>query len=507
MEKALRLLLVGLGASPLFVVGCGGGTPPTMQGRTGMMSQTAIAAKCTEAAKGHERPFVVEWDATDLASFEAKAASNTMFVHYEGCKLDILYECKDPNVSAKFGNYGQPQFTSGTVQGFDIANEGELYAKLPLGAGALSGRVSAGETLHLKYFVSGVAMSTRDSLYKGEIEPLPGCATATHFVSSYNLGAFELESTAKSAGEANAGIGNIGAGGSRSHNEASVGRGGDLVSCTTQDQRACRVPIRLVLKAITPGSHPAGNLTAGGPPPGGGAPGTAPALPAGLQEQIAVGEEVSQAINKANELAGEGDGVGCLAKLDRALALDARRADHTRQTYARCLMMAGKCDEGQKMYREVRAAEDTKRLLSDETLDKEAHDRANNMCPSSTAKSAADFVMRAARDGQGGEREGPRGVQAEVRGHRREAGAGRQGGQGGLQEQGVPHEREQHGQERAPERRALHRRGEQELRRGPQVLQTVLPARPPEHEGHRQDRDRVLGDASEAGAGQVPVTA
>jgi hypothetical protein len=398
MEKALRLLLVGLGASPLLVVGCGGGTPPTMQGRTGMLSQTAIAAKCTEAAKGHERPFVVEWDATDLASFEAKAASNTMFVHYEGCKLDILYECKDPNVNAKFGNYGQPQFTSGTVQGFDIANEGELYAKLPLGAGSLSGRVSAGETLHLKYFVSGVAMSTRDSLYKGEIDPIPGCANATHFVSSYNLGAFELESTAKSAGEANAGVGNIGAGGSRSHNEASVGRGGDLVSCTTQDQRACRVPIRLVLKAITPGSHPAGNLTAGGPPPGGGAPGTAPALPPGLQEQMAVSEEVSQAIGKANELAGEGDGAGCLAKLDRAMALDARRADQTRQTYARCLMMAGKCDEGQKMYRDVRAAEDTKRLLSDETLDKEAHDRANNMCPSSTAKSAADFVMRAANE-------------------------------------------------------------------------------------------------------------
>jgi hypothetical protein len=299
-------------------------------------------------------------------------------------------------VNAKFGNYGSPQFTSGTIQGFDISNEGDLYAKLPLGAATLQGRVSAGETLHLKYFVSGVAMSTRDSLYRGEIAKVPGCENATHFVSSYNLGAFELQSTAKSAAEGSAGIGNIGAGGASKHDEASLGRGGDLTSCTTQDQRACRVPIRLVLKEITPGDHPAGNLVAGGgsAPPAGGAP----ALPPGVQEQMTVATEAGAAIDKANQLAGEGDGAGCLQNLDRALALDARRGDQTRNTYARCLMMAGKCDEGQKMIREVMAASDTKRLRSDESLDTEAHDRANNLCPSATAKNAADFVMRASHE-------------------------------------------------------------------------------------------------------------
>jgi hypothetical protein len=366
-----------------------------MQGRSGMLSQTAVAQKCDEAAKSHERPFVVEWDATDLASFEAKAQSNTLFVHYEGCKIDVLYECKDPNLNAKFGNYGTPQFTSGTVQGFDIKNEGDLYAKLPLGAASLQGRVSAGETLHLKYFVSGVAMSSRDSLYRGEIESIPGCEKATHFVSSYNLGAFELESTARTSGEGSAGIGNIGAGGSRSHDESSLGRGGDLASCTTQDQRACRVPIRVVLKEITPGNHPAGNLAAGG---ASAPPGSPPALPPGVQEQVTVAEEAGAAISKANQLAADGDGAGCLTNLDRALALDARRGELTRQTYARCLMMAGKCDEGQKMLREVMAAKDTKRLRSDESLDAEARDRANNLCPSSTAKSAADFVMRASHE-------------------------------------------------------------------------------------------------------------
>ena len=394
-----RPLTFAVVLAPLSVLAsaCGGGTPPTMQGRSAMLSQTAVAEKCGEAAKGHERPFVVEWDATDLATFEAKAQTNTLFVRYEGCKLEVLYDCKDPSgINGKFGSYGQPQFTSGTVQGFDIKNEGELYAKLPLGAASLSGRVSAGETLHLKYFVSGVAISSRDSMYRGEIETIPACANATHYVASYNLGAFELESTSKTAGEGSAGVGNIGAGGSRSHDEASVGRGGDLGSCTTQDQRACRVPIRLVLKAITPGQYPANvaRASAAAPSAGGGGP----AVPANVQEQMTVANESSAAIGKANQLAGEGDGQGCIRMLDRAAALDARQAESTRQTYARCLMMAGKCEEGQKMLREVIASQDVKRLRSDESLDKETHDRANNLCPSSTAKTAADFVMRASNE-------------------------------------------------------------------------------------------------------------
>src|SRR5262249_18309923 len=118
-------------------------------GREGMLSTTAVAQKCREAAKGHDRPFVVEWDATDLATFEAKAARDTVFVRYDGCNLEVVDGCADAVSPGRFGAYGTPQFTSGTTQGFDVKNQGELYAKLPLGAASLSGKVAAGETLHL----------------------------------------------------------------------------------------------------------------------------------------------------------------------------------------------------------------------------------------------------------------------------------------------------------------------------------------------------------------------
>jgi hypothetical protein len=157
-------VVVTAGAA-LLLLACGGaGVHPAMQGKEGMLSSTAIAKKCEEAKEGHDRPFVVEWDATDLASFEAAARQRTMFVKYEGCSLKVLYECRDPNVLSRFGAYGSPDFTSGAVQGFDIRNQGELYAKLPLGASTLSGRLHEGEALHLKYFVSGVATSSRESV-------------------------------------------------------------------------------------------------------------------------------------------------------------------------------------------------------------------------------------------------------------------------------------------------------------------------------------------------------
>jgi hypothetical protein len=370
-----------------------------MAGREGLLSKTAVAAKCEEAARGHDRPFVVEWDATDLATFEARAHRDTLFVHYEGCKLDVLYECSDPAIPGALGTYGQPIFTSGTVEGFDIANQGDLYAKLPLGAASLSGRVEAGEGLHLKYFVSGVATDTRDGIYKGELAKYPACADATHFVWAYNLGAFELDSSEKQAGQVNAGFGAIGAGADRSHQESQLGHGGDLTSCTTQDQRACRVPIRLALRAIKAGDSPLGQaptaMGAGaGVAPGAGAEGAGGdwrSTPAGQAHEAYV-----EAVHKWEA----GDGQGCLTLLQRAAGLDARQAEPAafRNMTALCTMSAGKCDDGKTSLRQVLASQDVNHNRSDADLDRETRDVANRNCPSSTATNATDFVIRSSRE-------------------------------------------------------------------------------------------------------------
>jgi hypothetical protein len=385
---------------PFALTGCGGSPPPTMEGRAGMLSRTAVAQKCGEAAKGHDRPFVVEWDATDLASFEAKAARDTIVVHYEGCKIEVLYGCSDPAAPGRLGAYGTPQFTSGTVQGFDVKNEGDLYAKLPLGAAELSARVAAGETLHLKYLVSGVATSSRDTISREELAGYPGCEGATHYVWGYNLGAFELSSTEQTSVEGKAGVGSIGGGARRAHEEAAVGAGGNLASCTTQDQRACRVPIRLALRPIAAGK--AGPIVA----QQNAAPERAHAAPAddsGAPSE-ATGRRPRSRNASADEALGDawrkldvGDGAACAASATRALGLDPRLNDDFafKVMRATCLMRAGKCDDGTRDYRAALATADYKREKTDRQLDREARETANENCPSATSKSDSDYLSRA----------------------------------------------------------------------------------------------------------------
>jgi hypothetical protein len=405
MKKQLRSRALAVGfwtASAAALVSaalaCAGGSPPpTMQGRAGMLSQTAIAQKCADVATHDDRPFIVEWDATDLASFEAKARKDTVFVHYEGCKLDVVYECNDPAVPGMLGTYGQPTFTSGGVEGFDIANSGDLYAKLPLGAASFGGRVEAGEKLHLKYYVSGVANDTRDALYRGDLAKYAGaCANVTHFVWAYNLGAFELESNESSSLEAGAGFGGMGAGADRSHSQQQLGHGGDLSSCTTQDQRGCRVPIRLALRAIKDGNNPLGAM----PPTAAGVTPAATALQPGMDWKSTPSGQANEAIQEARAKFTAGDGAGCITLLQRAAGLDPRQAEGPsfNRTLADCQMKSGKCEEGKKTYREIIASQDTNHTRSDKDLDRETSSVANRTCPSSTAKTTVELVTRAANE-------------------------------------------------------------------------------------------------------------
>jgi len=397
-----RLTLFSLFLLPVAACGAGsvkGSADVKVTGQAAMLDATAVAQKCGEAAKGHDRPFVVEWDATDLASFEARAQRETVFVKYTGCKIEVLDSCGDAGFVGKFGTYGPPQWTSGTVQGFDVKTEGELYAKLPLGAASLSGKIAAGEALHLKYFVSGVAMASRAAIYRNDLAPYKGCKDATHFVWSYNLGAFELESSSHVEGEAKASAFGGEAGGKGSKQQSQLGHGGDIKSCTTQNMLQCRVPIRLVLRKIEEGGE--APMVAGGPTPT--APpastGAAPTM-AEVNEMIKVQQEASAAYQSAINKLNQNDGEGCLKDFDRVMKLKPDMLDNygAKYTRARCLMRAGKCDEGTKDMRAVLAAQDVKKIESEEELDKKARDTANRECPSSTAKNDVDFVIRAARE-------------------------------------------------------------------------------------------------------------
>lgn len=316
-----------------------GGAPPAPAVKPTLMDKTTAGENRCVVTKSHERPFVIEWDATDLASFEAKAARDVVFVRYQGCHLTVL-DCADASIGGKHGAYRAPEWTSGTVEGFDMSTEQELYAQLPLGAASLSGRLESGQSLRLRYFVSGVSTATRDALYKKDLPER--CAGATHFVQAYNLGAFELGAMARGKASAAAGIHGFGAGGSTSKDVSVLKRGGELEACkdeATRGGKRCQVPIRITLRGLEEGAAPAPSPAT--PKPA--------APPSGMDALLAAGKIRNEALRKLQD----GDGAGCVQDLDRAREIDTDPANDEMQGQLRgqCTMKAGKCDAGKEILR------------------------------------------------------------------------------------------------------------------------------------------------------------
>ncbi|MFO0734290.1 MAG: hypothetical protein U0270_00350 [Labilithrix sp.] len=329
-------------ASALFIllalVACGGQMPAP---NADLVADTTVGKNRCQVGKENDRPFVIEWDATDIASFESKAKRDVVFVKIDGCSLKVL-DCRDDGIPGKYGLYDAPQWTTGAVEGFEIKNEGDLYAKLPFGATTLSGSLKGGNELQLKYYVSGSRPALRSMIYRNDIAANPLCASATHFIAGYDMGAFDLSTKGNLGASANVEAPAGSGGGNYSHSQSHLRAAGSLDDCkkeTAQELARCRVPIRLSLRAIADGANPGGAPVAGNAGGGG--------VPASFMtddQQALVASSTRKMQLK--------DGPGCLADLDRldASGLKAERfnMDMVRAT---CEMLVGRCDDGRRRYR------------------------------------------------------------------------------------------------------------------------------------------------------------
>ncbi|MEB2312682.1 MAG: hypothetical protein OZ921_07075 [Sorangiineae bacterium] len=371
-----------------LLAACGAPQAPGVSSRS--MDDTAVGrARCEDARTHQLKPFIVEWDATDLAGFEAKAARDLVFVKYEGCSLTVLDGCSDGAVPGRYGKYAPPHFTSGTLEGIEMKNEDELYANLPLGVASFGGRVSRGEQLRLSYFVTGVATATRDTVPRAELAKNPACAEATHFVWAYHLGAFALDSGEQLTAGASAGIGAIGGGAEHRSSEQHLKRGGDLENCKTQTQQSCRVPIRVVLRKLGDGGAEQADVAGAAPPP----------APPPVYENTPAGQASALRRSAKEKEQRAGDGVGCLADLDRAARIDPNGARSRDVLYTRalCLMRAGQCEEGKKLHTDFMKAGDEDRALSDDQIAQSTQALADAKCPSSQGTPAEQARRAMAR--------------------------------------------------------------------------------------------------------------
>ncbi|MBL9106772.1 MAG: hypothetical protein JNL82_38010 [Myxococcales bacterium] len=351
-----RVLLPILCALPLASCSKGHLPKPTEtrdSGQSGLMGET-FAGKNNCNPKNHLRPFIIEWDATDMSSFESYAANDIVIVRYEGCELQILDECRNDSIRGSQGAYKPVEWTTGSLEKINIANQGELYAKLPLGAATLGGRVAGGEKFSMEYYVAGTRNATRDAVYSNDIASNPGCEGATHFVYGYNLGAFALGSAKDFNAEVNASVYGFGAGGKTSKTSQADKKGGDLAVCKSDSATeiaGCKAPIRLTLRGIRDGENPEKTAMK--------AEDTPESLNAAGQvnQKIEMSEEARAYWESAQQKANARDGKGCLAELDKHDKVDPKHKSTDSKSYlayvrSQCLMLSGKCDAGKQLMRQ-----------------------------------------------------------------------------------------------------------------------------------------------------------
>jgi hypothetical protein len=358
----MKTRIVAAACFATIAVACGASTPlpsstpndPRPSGQSSLAGET-YAGKNACNPKEHDRPFIIEWDATDASSFQARAATDVVFVRYEGCTLQIIDTCNNDSVRGAFGSYQPVDWTSGALEKIDIANEDELYSKLPLGVASLGRRVRDGEKFHMEYFVSGTRRATRPFVYRGEIDRVPGCRGVTHVVYGFNLGAFALGSSSQRRSEHEAAVLGAGGGGTSSKSTVAEKHGGDLASCraeTAKDTASCQVPVRLTLREIQPGDNP--DAAAAAAPETPDAANLAGKIQATTDRERAAVEHANAAYAKLNA----GDGIGCMRELDEHDKLDPRpmtlstspKSWMSRQR-ALCLMAGGRCDPGKSLLR------------------------------------------------------------------------------------------------------------------------------------------------------------
>jgi hypothetical protein len=356
--------------------GCGGGAlpatgPDRASGQSSLMDKTYAGQNACNPDR-HDRPFVIEWDATDMSMFEGRAATDVVFVKYEGCDLRVLDGCANDSVRGALGAYRPVEWTSGSLEKVDISDEAELYAKLPLGVATLGGRVQSGEKFRMEYYVSGVRTATRSAVHRAELAPIAGCTGATHYVYGYSLGAFALASEKRLAGGVEADAKLIGGGASRVSSSNAEKKGGMLESCrgsSAKEARTCQVPIRLMLRTIEASDDPGASVAAGAPP--------------ARSDRSEISTEETKLRESAARKRVLKDGKGCLADLDtadRQFPSSARlstRPDGMMNIRGVCLMLSGECDSGKKL---LRMAYEQMGMKSDQ-IDLLVESEAKQSCP------------------------------------------------------------------------------------------------------------------------------
>lgn len=266
-----------MAAVVLFLSGC---TGPRVLGAPSLPRDSMAAPSIEkELNPGGERcavsfsqgaPLVTEWPATEKANLEILTRKGAVAVAFSGCSMKVLSNCALP------GKYLWNRITP-VSDYFEIADEDELYAKLPLGAVSLEGELKRWGKLGVQTAVSG--QLRLEGIQPEDIPRSRECDQATHVIGAVSVGAFNMTRAGGDSVGAGVDVQVASAGGKTGHSATIVRAAGQPDSCVSSTDAAphpnCASPIQVFLWNIPEGSRSraasagSGDVVGAGGEPGG----------------------------------------------------------------------------------------------------------------------------------------------------------------------------------------------------------------------------------------------
>ena len=236
-----------------LLVGCSGSPelapqPPTFapEGQT----------KCGVRASA-SKPLIVEWPSAERGELEARSRDGAVVVRYDSCEMEVLPGCSLPAA------YRFQPFTP-KRDNIVIQNEDELWARIPVGAARLEGKLARYGQLTVDMTMVGRYTLDQPSVPRTALQG--DCGDATHLVTAATVGAFEFYAGTTGQAGAAVEVGNAGAGVSRTKTHETLTQDGNPTACATKGAPdgpplQCGAFIRLEVTplaaaAITPAPQP-----------------------------------------------------------------------------------------------------------------------------------------------------------------------------------------------------------------------------------------------------------
>ena len=207
----------------LLLTGCAGlrrGTTP----RVALPEYASPSQASCKVVGNPYQPLVVEWPAPQRAELEARMSQGVAVVRFDPCahEIQLLSQCAAP------GKYRHMSVTPTTEQE-QIANEDELYAKMPLGAATLEGALREAGSLAVSMTIIGRFDAQNPHLSATQLAG--ACQGATHVIAGGSLGAFELRKGARQQDEAGGDLFGAGAGTRTSTSHHILNQSGNVEAC------------------------------------------------------------------------------------------------------------------------------------------------------------------------------------------------------------------------------------------------------------------------------------